>query len=384
MIDLSMVFNSIRKRKLGNFVTIIQFVIAFFALVISIGLVMDIVNKLYISRKMVSSNSYILQDNGDNILAKKEFYNALKSKKNIDSYGFYFYQRESINYLNISNGLLNMFNFKVKTGRDLNIQDFKKSREIPVLITPDLKENYPINSTIKRKYLDQVISYKVVGIVDDSFKFWYKSDKLIQTPKNTIICPSKLDDYNINTAHIIITLKNTNKIKDLENSFKSIINNATEDSHQSDDTNSTQHLIVNLRKYMFSVIHEKIQTVIYTIFFSITIVILSITGLVINLNLLLIKRLNEFGIRISLGATIKDISKLISAELFIDFIIAYIISIIPAILTNVYLPKSGGILINLWSLLIVFVIILLFTFLIFKNIVRMLKKYQPIKLIRGA
>lgn len=229
-----------------------------------------------------------------------------------------------------------------------------------------------------------MITYKVVGIVDNSFKFWYKSDKLVETPKNTIICPSNLDDYNINSANIIIALKDTHKVKNLEDSFKNILNNTNKDASQIDDTNSQRNSIINLRKYMLSVVHEKIQTIVYSIFFSITIVFLSVTGLIINLSLLLTKRLTEFGIRISLGATIKDISKLISAELLIDFIIAYIISIIPTVLANVYLPKSGGILINLWSLFIVFVIILFFTFLIFKNILRILKKYQPIELIRGA
>lgn len=149
MIDLNMIINSIRKRKLANCVIIIQFTIAFFALIISIGLVMDIVNKIYMARKMANFNSYILQDNGDNILAKREFYDELKTKKNVDSYGFYFYQRESINYLNISAGMLNMFNFNVKSGKNLSKKDFKGNGEISVIITPDLKKNIQLVLLLK-------------------------------------------------------------------------------------------------------------------------------------------------------------------------------------------------------------------------------------------
>lgn len=372
MIDLSMLMDSMRKRKLSNLIIIVQFTITFFALIISVGLVLDIVNKVYIARKMVKQNYYIVKYDGNNMLAKKEFYDGLKYDKNIDSYGYYFYERESKNYLNVSDGILNMFSFKISNGRSLNEEDFKESNEIPVLITSDLKEKYHINSIIEREYFNKIIKYKVVGILDISFRFWCKSDKLVDKSKNTIICPSNLDDNNINAINTIINLKNI-----LNSSMKEEIN-------KSNNMITDGELIVNLRKYVLSVIYEKLQAVVYIMIFSIAILILSVSGLIINLNLLLSKRLKEFGIRLSLGATIKDISKLLSMELLANFIIAFIISILPIPLINIYLPDSGGVLINLWSIAIVALMLLAFIFIVFKNILKELKRYEPAYLVRGV
>lgn len=385
MINLKMLIDSLKKRKLSNIAIIVQFTITFFALIISIGLITDIVNKVHIARKLVKPTSYIVNYDNNNAIAKKEFYDSLKNDKNINSYGYYFYERESINYLNVSTGILNVFSFKTKKGRCLNKEDFKEKNEIPVLVTADLKEKYHINSIIEREYYNKIIKYKVVGILDSSFRFWCKSDKLVDKSKNTIICPSNLDDYNIIAINTVIDLKNAKKVNTIEQNYKKFFNSSTyNENNKSKNTVKNEKVIINLRKYVLSVINEKLEAVVYITIFSIAILVLSVSGLIINLNLLLTKRLKEFGIRLSLGATIKDISKLLAMELLADFIIAFIIATLPIPLINVYLPNSGGILINLWSIVIVAVLLFIFIFFIFKNVLRELKKYEPVRLVRGV
>lgn len=219
------------------------------------------------------------------------------------------------------------------------LYDFNRSYKagnIPVLIGGGFKEIYKIGDIIKKSELikessdeddERVveINLEVVGTVKDETVLTtnWNHDKFMESAdlsESTIIVPITKDitrfslnwviyDSSSQLSGPILKLNNNVDRKVLENRLSELLSEI-----KGDDIDLTFKLVPmsSNDEVMKSLYSDSTKTIII----GITIIILSIMGLIIIILGEVNKRKREFGIKLAVGATIKDISKELIKEIF--------------------------------------------------------------------
>ncbi len=260
--------------------------------------------------------------------------------------------------------MYNMMNIGIQNGRELLQEDYslEKGSEIPVLIGNDLKNFYkPGDVIMERNDIKsrQLSQYKVVGILKKGQKFLGGDATLssleLKDMDKAMIIPFTKEDDSLEDYYIRYAINCSYKLKNGASTEK-IMNDVDKKSNELNLTLKSVSYLEEI-KQINSFSNEGIF---YNAFLATMLTFFSLLGVVSSMMLSIIKNKVEYGIRMAVGATPKDISKHILWEMVVIFIltilIANIVMIVFPQLRIIPISESSDYLVFLWSSIIVFVV----------------------------
>jgi len=217
-----------------------------------------------------------------------------------------------------------MFKFKVKEGIDFQSYFSSSGSDayIPLIISKKLEKENAIGSIVDLPNIDSSSKFKIIGVMDESYPTLFQvnnagdpylpydgyyciAGRLINNNYQDIFAKLK-DGTSIGTAE-----QDWNKSLDKDKKFQLISLNEMK-----------ENMLLNIpysMKYFF---------------YGVIILILSSFGIISTILFSILKRKREFGVRIAVGASKKDIAKMITGEIAALFIISQVLSILIALLIS--------------------------------------------------
>lgn len=359
-----MILKSILKQGSRTFLIILQLVIGLTTLSIGLGmiegtqrLINDVKelapqNMLHIGMYVKNRDLYTEQHQAFESIDSKfllKLYSDMKNDNRITNLGTFIVKQGmnsnglEIMEISIDVNYLKMCEFKVVRGRKLSVNDFseKSDAKIPVLISKELSEAFPLGSTYNQVY-------RVVGILPANTKFWGGSSTLLSSnlinSNNIIIIPLKENQFDKDDIKTRVFQNMLFQVKDVSQKIevstyilqrmKGEINKVGLDVKITDL--STE--IADIKK------RNEFQTE-FSLIFAVLILILSSFGLIGVTLASIARRRSEFGMRYALGSTPRLLVALICGEIaflyFISIIIAIFISIVSQSLFKAMLIEIG-------------------------------------------
>lgn len=390
MLYIRAIFKNIYKNKLKNILNIFQLTISFLTIIILFGMIFNIKYKIDCVKEVVTLDTlkgYVgalpLEYDTEKDMYKivPNYLNKIYAKQHeVNDVSFGRYQLTSIGksqLLMIDDNLSEIINFKLDSGRLLTKEDFKNLNEgdtRAALVPYDLKEKYPIGHKFTvPDYLSE-ISYEVVGILDESNKFWISDDILVDEISNHIVVPS--DRFQDNYSYLCKLPNN----KDYKMTKNQIMNNVS--SFNSDEFKIINDLdtIEGLLKGKFK---EEILKIFFLGMFSIVLLVLVLIGIRSLFKLQMLKRKTEFGIHISIGATTKSILIIVVGEVILDLLVSFLLGFILFTSLKTYIMTSNAFIISLNIYIYSIIMVILITFMPTLFSLKKLIKCTPIELIRS-
>ncbi len=399
---LNMILKSILKQGSRTFVIILQLVIGLTTLSIGLGmiegtqrLINDVKelapqNMLHIGMYVKNRDLYTEQHQAFESIDSKfllKLYSDMKNDNRITNLGTFIVKQGmnsnglEIMEISIDVNYLKMCKFKVVRGRKLSANDFseKSDNKIPVLISKELSEDFPLGSTYNQVY-------RVVGILPANTKFWGGSSTLLSSnlinSNNIIIIPLKENQFDKDDIKTRVFQNMLFQVKDVSQKIevstyilqrmKGEINKVGLDVKITDL--STE--IADIKR------RNEFQTE-FSLIFAVLILILSSFGLIGVTLASIARRRSEFGMRYALGSTPGFLVALICGEIaflyFISIIIAIFISIVSQSIFKAMLIEIGIITI----IKAVGITLLLSVLSCFLPVLKIIKT-KPVELISGG
>ncbi|MBW9155154.1 ABC transporter permease [Clostridium sp. FP2] len=395
---------AIIKSKIFSLIIIIQLVIAFLTLIASVNMIQGSLSQLIKFRSTIGEKSTIKISyssiNKDNVLndndAQKifEYYEELLRDENISKIGIMSTSGTEgvIQDLNsISNGKKSGFsntiftdenfynyigNIRLISGRNFSKEDFSKGGNdiVPIIISGDLKEYLSLGEVFNGKY-------KVIGVLKDNNNLFYNNNGNlylgVTQKENTIIIPVNYKDKankiwvtNSFMNNTIITLNNKNLINKYIKKISSDL--ATICPAPLKVTN-----VIDERVDFINLIKGGIMA---SVSMSALLIIYSFFGIMSIILTSLIRRKKEFGVKLSIGWTVKDICLQVVSEIFMIVIFSYIVSIGLSLI----LLKNEMFGLNIYTYGIVLLLVLLFTITYSILPISKIKKMNIVELIKDV
>lgn len=393
------------KTKFFSLIIVIQLVIAFLSLIAGVTLVYGAfaqVHKfervfnpnttLYITYAAVSMNDSIDENDEKNLV---QYYTKLINDKNINKIGTSYQQSiksDGLLELNaISDGkeagLSNLIsidenfykyidNIKLSEGRKFAEADFRKKEKgiIPIIISKDLEKYMSLGKVYHDKY-------EVIGVLEENNDlFYYYSHVLyeeVTQKKYTIIMPVNYRD-EANIGDISNSFKNntmiTLKDKSLCNEYIQKLNN---------DLSKICPIPLKVSKASdykayYIKLHE--MGIIATMGLSAILIIFSFFGIMGIILSSIIRRKKEFGVKLSFGWSIRDISLQVVSEILVLSMSAFIISS----LLSLVVVRGEDIELSLYTYVISLVLVLIFTSLYALIPINKIRKMNIVELIKDV
>lgn len=294
----------------------------------------------------------------------------------------------NINTLDVENGIENLIKLNIVKGRNLNDEDFKwyeKGNTVPVLGGYGLYRYglIDIGDKLKDKY--ENIEYEIVGIIDEDDKWFFGNDisnREMRHLKDTLILPinskeSYNDEFYVPTMHYFGEISGNKSseevIKELEKISK---------KHNVQIGFETLKRSIERGK---EVVENEFK---YYLIFSILFLIGTTFGITVMIVLLLNSRKHNIGVRIAVGASFKDIKRMISGEiLFVNILSTLIVSTIYFIQEKILFVMDNEVVnmmdINLLTFISVIVGVAFMCILPIYIVTKRLSKFNPSELVGG-
>ncbi|MBU3127646.1 ABC transporter permease [Clostridium tagluense] len=395
---------AIIKSKIFSLIIIIQLVIAFLTLIASVNMIQGSLSQLIKFRSTIGEKSTIKISyssiNKDNVLndndAQKifEYYEALLRDENISKIGIMNTSGTEgvIQDLNsISNGKKSGFantiftdenfynyigNISLISGRNFSKGDFSKGGNdiVPIIISGDLKEYLSLGEVFNGKY-------KVIGVLKDNNNLFYNNNGNlylgVTQKENTIIIPVNYKDKANRKwfttsfmSNTIITLNNKNLIDKYIKKISSELATICPEPLKVTNVIDERVDFINLIKGgIMASVSMSALLIIYSFFGIMSIILTS-----------LIRRKKEFGVKLSIGWTVKDICLQVVSEIFMIVIFSYIVSIGLSLI----LLKNEMFGLNICTYGIVLLLVLLFTITYSILPISKIKKMNIVELIKDV
>lgn len=397
------------KSKLFSLIIIIQLTVAFFTLIAAVNMIQGSLNQLFKVKSIFNENCTIrITDSSSMSLTNTkisdidsekifQYYKNILKDNNINKIGIMSTSTNGIERTMpdlqgvLSNNSKSEFintiytdknfykyisNINLNSGRNFSEEDFNKSKKdiIPIIISDDLKKYLSLGQTFQNKY-------QVIGILKNNNKLFYNNKSSlylgVTQAKNTIIIPINYKDKNniewVTNSFLsngMITLKNKNLanqyIKKLNKDLATICPIPLKITKVIDERSSFLNLI---KGGIIATLSISSLLIIYSFF--------GITGIILTS---LIRRNREFGVKLSLGWTFKDICVQVYLEIFLIVICSYAISTIGSLL----LLKNEMYQLNIYTYLAVLLLVLIFSFIYSILPIHRIKKLNIVDLIKDV
>lgn len=330
------------KNKFSSIIIVIQLTIAFLTFILGVILINDTVSKLMNFNKVFNEKATICvkqQSTADiyNLDEESEknlngYYEKLSNDYNIAKFGISGFGKANYSELTdldfISGGKekgftniiymdINFYkyfnNINLVKGRTFIEDDFKINEDdiIPIIISKDLEEYIKFGEI----YLEK---YKVIGVMTDNNNLYYNGNGTVYSgvtqKKNTIIEPINYKDLS-NKKQIafaimqetIITLKDESLVEDYIYKLNKDLSNISEVPLEVNKIDVYKDEYINTIK----------GGIIATVSISFLLLTFSFFGIMGIILTSIIRRKKEFGIKLALGWTFKDICYQVISEIFL-------------------------------------------------------------------
>lgn len=397
MTILNIFFQYLKKQKLKKLQMFLQIFISLACVLLLIGMILNINNKLTEIEELTSidnikgnfliDNEYnsdpeIISNNLKNLTSDINKFNKIKFNQFSVQAGL-----GSGYDIYIDSNMNDSIKFPIIKGRNFDKNDFKLDYEdketiIPIIISKNLEQKYPLNSEFKTKnnlfvnennYINGGSTVKVVGILDNSAKFWLDDTILVDKLNffDVIIYPLDFQKIPQIISQYFINL---NCSKDEYNNIKKEIEAKYPGIKLKDS---------DLKALFFDKLEDKIIELIFISIFTIVLLITSLFGFISIIHSIILMREKELGVYYCLGASKKNILLFILMEIVIISLLAAFICYISIYKFKDYFMYNFEVLLNKNTFLISLVIISLY--ILISNLVvsiTILKK-EPVELIKN-
>ncbi|MBU5294209.1 ABC transporter permease [Anaerosalibacter bizertensis] len=293
----------------------------------------------------------------------------------------------NINTLGIENGIENLIKLNIVKGRNLNDEDFKwyeKGNTVPALGGYGLYRYglIDIGDKLKDKY--ENIEYEIVGIIDEDDKWFFDNDMSnseMRHLKDTLILP-----INSKESYGTVYVPTMHYFGEISG------NKSSEEAIAELEKISKKHNVqIGFETLKRSI--ERGKEVVenefkYYLIFSILFLIGTTFGITVMIVLLLNSRKHDIGVRIAVGASFKDIKRMISGEiLFVNILSTLIVSTIYFIQEKILFVMDNEVVnmmdINLLTFISVIVGVAFMCILPIYIVTKRLSKFNPSELVGG-
>ena len=390
------ILKNIYKNKFKNILNIFEIVVSLLTIIILIGMISNIKYKIDCVKEIASldtiKGSVTVQALDENENYTDYRYNKVpnylneifKEQENKDDIIIGRYQLatlltdlENINMIKIDKNFINIIDFKMYEGRMLEKNDFENiNSSTPIIVSYDMKDKYPINSkfTVQNYPSRDLITYEVIGVLDENNKLWTSDKVLVDYIDNQIIVPT--DKFDEEYTYLA---KSTNKSNGIDEKVKL--------SSEVEQFNSNEFKITHKNDTLKNLLDEKLKKDSLKIFFlgmfSIVLLVLVLIGIRSLFALQVIERKKEFGVHYSLGGTTKGIFIMVIGEILIDILISIIFALGIFKIMYKYMLIENSIRITNFTFIYSIMIVLLIVFFSIIFTLNKLFKTNPIELIRS-
>ena len=387
-------FEYLKKQRLKKIQIFIQIFVATISVLLFMGIVLNINNKLNDIKNLTSmlnikGNFYLDRKYDENNESDKDINELITKMKNYnEDFEFCQFSNQSSmgdsTQLYVDENLIKNIKFPVYKGRTLNSRDFNidyNSEDIPILVSKKLENKYPINSvfndtktsfTNENNYMSGGATFVVVGILDDKSDFWINDDILVDKLNyfDVIIYPTNFKALGNNPPNYFINIKyNENNYINFKNSMELKYNNI-------------KLVDSSLQKTFINKLNNKIIELIFIGIFTIVLLILSLFGFISIIQSIILLRSKEIGIHYSLGASLKNICGFILAEILLISLFSIFTCYIFTTKLKDYFMINYEVLLDNNTFLISTVVILCYIFMAISVTAVTILKKDPIKLLR--
>lgn len=392
MTDLYMIIKSLKKQGKKAYLIRGQLLVTFAAMIISIGVFVDINNKINDVRKLIDFKCIVIRStemikDPDNVNAEK-FYQSIKNNSMVKNIGIYHNNTPNTGDnvekdIWVDKDFWKIAHIKVSRGRTFNSDDFSKKyyEECPIIVGSETAKEHPLNSVIVRPYFNSILkkgtesrNYRVVGVLNDNSKFWNSDSFFVDNINKSIITPDDIKPTaSTITSEAIVELKDPNNFDSIKNICVEKLCNGKN--------------IIEVKNYNMLLkdkLNEKKLELFYLGTFSLILIILSSFGLIGVTLTAIISRKKEFGVRYALGALPKDLCKIVYGEILIMFLEAYAVGLIASLILSRFMPKSLGINFSFETVFISFIMIVLLSIVVAIIPIKNIIAAKPVELIRGT
>lgn len=396
---------AIKKNKFPSLIIIIQLTVAFLTFIAGVILVQDTLSQLIDFKKVFDENNtlyityqapsmiYDLDSDSEGELI--EYYEKLLRDENISKVGISCFGKA--NYDDITDlvsiskgeedGLTNVIytdenfykyinNIKLLKGRTFIEEDFdiKEGDIIPIIISKELEEYIPFGEIYLGKY-------EVIGVMKENNNLYYSNNGDVYSgvtqKKNTVIEPINYKD-SVNKRQMafgimqetMITLKDNSLVEEyivkLNDELKSICPIPLKVNKISD---YKEEYINHVKGGIIATLALSSLLLIFSFFGIMGIILTSIT-----------RRKREFGIKLALGWTFKDICSQVITEISVLASTAFIISS----LVSLILIWVDNFKFNIFIYLLVLVFMVMFTGIYSLIPISKIKKMDIVELIKDV
>ncbi len=409
------VFKSLFVKKWFVLLTIIQMVFGFILLNNALLLNKSLINRKTVVTGLIGNSNIVHLSNYYSGETKKteEMRNALeqlidyiKSNKDVELVGsfkngsiligeddikelqnsymtveLYDENNNMVKYLSLpgvfmDNEMYNMVKINIKSGRGLREDDFNldKNLEIPIIVGENISKYYKPGDVIfeQNDTTGRVLTkYKVVGVLKQGQMFIGGDATLssleVKNMDDAILIPFSKEDNSLDDYFIRYGVNCSYKIRSGAN-VSQVIDNIDK---KCNDLNLTLKS-VKYTDEIKEINNLSNEGIFYNAFLAIMLTFFSLLGVISSVMLSILKNKEEYGIRMAVGATTKDISKGIVLEMIVIFILTIIIAntimiLFPQLLA-IQITEKSDYLVFLLSCVIVFVIALIASIIPIKRI----------------
>lgn len=294
----------------------------------------------------------------------------------------------NINTLEIENGTENLIKLNIVKGRNLNDKDFKwyeKGNTVSALGGYGLYKYglIDIGDKLKDKYED--IEYEIVGIIDEDNKWFFSGDMSnseMRHLKDMLIFPinskeAYSHEYYVPTMHYFGEISGNKSSEEVIAELEKISK-----KHNVQIGFETLKRSIERGK---KVVEDEFK---YYLIFSVLFLIGTTFGIAAMIVLLLDSRKHDIGVRISVGASLQDIKRMLSGEiLFVNILSTLIVSTIYFVQDKILFVMDNEVVnmmdINLLTFISVIVGVAFMCIFPIYIVTKRLSKFNPSELVGG-
>lgn len=395
-----LVQSSLLKQRKKLYLIVIQFFVGFSALIFALSGIYslfqfksDIKNLAPLDAIQIYGSQNSLDDT-DEVTTKlyENIVSDLKKSSFIDLVGVFetmdisrtkgWPAKNSYKLIMANSDILHMADINLKKGNKKDILNVnKETGVIPVFVSEALSEKFPLEKTVDiYLYGEAEECYKIknIGIIDSKMKFWdgggYPMSETLTADRPYILAPQFIElkhgmSYEMN---MLINPKNNKKSDDIIENINKI--------YEKYDTTAESS---SLREQIELVNERQKPVIIFTVSFSILLLLLSILGCTGTIMSSIINRKHEFGIYFSLGFTKKNMLCMVAGEMIVMFLVSYLLSVLVSGTGILLVFKGVDFVINAIVVGGAFCIMLLCMLLCTILPLYKISQLQPIELING-
>jgi ABC-type antimicrobial peptide transport system permease subunit len=428
---------SLSKRRLQILLMILQLTISIFAFTVTGAFALDKYNQYMFQKSVFDIDRMLTIDtsagdphldtsnvqkiyeellmfkqNGDikNVKVVSNFYIEVPQLKNI-SMELSTHEQDETSYITrvslVSKEFMKDYKLKLKEGRSFNDEDFQLNEvmeEEPIIIGYNLAEYLKVGDIIiDKKVFDKgnltiERRYKVIGVAQKGSLIYVNSgsssglanlrldDNAIYKPFNKVKAAvvgenNKLVEGNINeleealyvAQNMFVEVEDKESIDRIKDEVERLFNNYNLPYKVDKHSEESSRLLQETKSF-----------VIEAAAFAIVITLLSVIGIAGTLLFSIKGRFREFGIRLSQGATLNNLCKLVCCELMFVNILSFSIASVGGYfaLKNFQLYDLSALIGHIYGFSIgIFELVTVLTVIV---PLRQIKKLNPVELIRGG